>query len=347
MPIETHLFASGAWRKAKEIHVKDGGVWRDCKEKWVKEGGVWRKVFGKGFEFNADISGYNYNLRNAAMATGQWDGFTPVIANLRVVGTLGSNPPKPYNESINTENPEDWYNARRNVGAQYPNYPAFDSGALPAGSEINLVIMPGVHLVGAGGFGGCNFTTNNRWHNTPIGPNGASYFEWICEDGMPGSPAIRTSVLTRITNNGLIGGGGGGGAGSLGPVAGQYWSGVQFNSFANGGAGGGGAGYDPGLAYNAPYVVASGSTINNASRGFDGNLTTGGAGGLTSGVGGARPGTVGGKGGDLGQAGGDGGSRLAGELPRYLRVGGAAGAAVIGSANVIWQAYGDVRGPLA
>lgn len=337
MPIETHIFAAGAYRKAKEVYVKDGGAWRDLKEIWVNDQGVWRKVFTKFFEFNADISGFNYNLRDAVIATGQWDGVTPVLANLRVVGNLGSNPPPPPGGGSDDPNV---YVTRRNRMNAYVNYPAFDSGNLPPSSEINLTVMPGAYLVGGGGCGGSAYTTTNR---SATAPDGRYFIDIVLEAGGPGTPAIRTSCLTRITNNGVIGGGGGGGAGGLGPFATQYWSGVQFNSFAVGGNGGSGAGYVPGTVENS-FATSNSGTVGH---GQVGTLTTGGSGGQPNGFGGARPGTPGGRGGDLGQKGGDAGSQLSGDPADLKRSGGAPGAAVIGSSNVIWQAYGDVRGPLA
>lgn len=340
MPIETHVYASGAYRKAKEVYVKHAGVWRDLKEIWVKEEGVWRKVFGKSFEFNADISGYNFNLRDAAMATGQWDGVTPVLANLRVVGNLGSNPP---DVPAHVGWTDDRDQRRRQRMADFVNYPAFDSGNLPSGSEINLTVMPGVYLVGAGGVGG------NMYHTTNVSYKDnqqLDIYPWMFEDGGPGSPAIRTTVLTRITNNGVIGGGGGGGAGAIGGVHQTYWSGKKFNSVTQGGMGGGGAGMRPGQV--DPYPPNIDSPRN--AYGGPGTLTNGGAGGLVWNVNGGAQGTNGGRGGDLGQKGGDGGSQLPLDVQnfaRHIRVGGAAGHAVLGSSNVVWQAYGDVRGPLA
>lgn len=340
MPIETHVFAAGAYRKAKDVFVKDGGVWRDLKEIWVNDQGVWRKVFTKFFEFNADISGLNYNLRNAIMATGQWDGITPVLANLRVVGNLGAQPPEvpPHNGSDS-----DYNQLRRQRMADYVNYPAFDSGTLPASSEINLTVMPGVYLVGAGGIGGNNYHTTNKSY---LDNQQLDVFNYMFENGGPGSPAIRTSVLTRITNNGVIGGGGGGGAGGIGAVHQTYWNGKKFNSFTNGGPGGGGAGYIAGTG--VPYPGYGDPPSSNYSA--PGTLTTGGAGGAVWVVNGGAVGTVGGRGGDLGQAGGDAGSQQPLDMssfPRHIRYGGAAGKAVVGSSNVVWQAYGDVRGPLA
>lgn len=339
MPIETHLYASGAWRKAKEVFVKDGGVWRDLKEIWTKDQGVWRKVFTKYFEFNADISGFNYNLRNAVMATGQWDGVVPVVANLRVVGNLGSKPPAipAYNTSE-----RDYNQLRRARMAEYANHPAFDSGNLPAGSEINLTVMPGIYLVGAGGAGGAAYATTNQSYRAD---SGLSLWPHLWENGGTGSPAIRTSVKLTITNNGVIGGGGGGGAGGLGAVSQSYWSGKKFNSFTEGGYGGGGAG----MIVGEPIPYPPNIDAPRSSFGYPGTITNGGAGGSAWVVNGGAPGTPGGRGGDLGQPGGDGGSRLSADVaayPQYMRVGGPAGAAVIGASNVVWQAYGDVRGQL-
>lgn len=341
MPIETHVFAAGAYRKAKDVFVKDGGVWRDLKEIWVNDQGVWRKVFTKFFEFNADISGLNYNLRNAVMATGQWDGVTPVLANLRVVGNLGSQPPAvPAHNGSDTDHNQ----LRRQRMADYVNYPAFDSGSLPASSEINLTVMPGVYLVGAGGVGGHMYHTTNVSYKDN---QQLDVFSYMFENGGPGSPAIRTTVLTRITNNGVIGGGGGGGAGAIGAVSLTYWNGKKFNSFTQGGMGGGGAGYVGG---QVDVIDPTYDYDGNVCYSNPGTLTTGGSGGGVWIVNGGASGTRGGNGGALGQKGGDGGSQLPLDIsgfPRHIRYGGEAGKAVIGSSNVVWQAYGDVRGPLA
>lgn len=338
MPIETHIFASGSYRKAKEIHVKVGNTWLDCKEKWVNDNGVWRLVFHKFFEFNADISGYNYNLRTAALAAG-WDGITPVQANLRVVGNLGSKPP-----AIPAYNPDDrdYNQLRRARMAEYANYPAFDSGNLPAGSEINLTVLSGVYLVGAGGAGGAAYATTNQSYRPD---SGLTLWPHLWENGGAGSPAIRTSVKLNITNNGVIGGGGGGGAGGLGAVSQSYWAGKKFNSFTEGGYGGGGAG----MIIGEPIPYPPNIDAPRSSFGYPGTISNGGAGGSAWIVNGGASGTAGGRGGDLGQPGGDGGSRLPLDMatyPQYMRSGGPAGAAVIGSSLVTWRAYGDVRGPL-
>lgn len=342
MPIETHAYAAGAYRKAKEVFVKDGGAWRDLKEIWVNDQGVWRKVFTKFFEYNADISGYNFNLRDAAMATGQWDGVVPVLANLRVVGNLGARPPEvpAYRGGDN-----DYNQLRRQRMVEYSNHPAFDSGSLPASSEINLTVMPNVFLTGAGGEAGTGYhtTVNAGKPNQQL-----DSFPWGWENGGNGSPAIRTSVLTRITNNGIIGGGGGGGAGGLGPIHQTYWSGKGFTAISAGGHGGSGAGNIPGnVLIRNPMNTGDAPTSN---FGTVGSQTTGGSGGAVWTINGASSGTPGGRGGDLGQPGGDGGSRLSldvANFAKHLRSGGLPGHAVIGSSFVEWQAYGDVRGPLA
>lgn len=343
MPVETHIHDGVVYRKANEIWANDG-TWRNCKEKWVCDSqNIWRKVFHRFFEYTTDIQGVNFNLRTAALATGQWDGVTPILANLRVVGNLGAQPPAvpPYNPDYNGDNNV----ARRAARAAFSNYPAFDSGNLPVGSIINLTVMPGVYLVGAGGDGGNNWNTHKGiWNDQSI----IWIAPWLLEDGGNGSPAIRTTVPMNITNNGIIGGGGGGGAGGAGLMAQQNWSSSSFNHFSDGGFGGGGAGYVNGKG-SSGYSYQSYWETNQLSA--DGGIRYGGGGGAGYRFKSAPVGNRGGRGGDLGQNGENGGTWLnaidRAQFPQFIRYGGTAGKAVIGSGLVTWLAYGQVYGDLA
>ena len=128
-------------------------------------------------------------------------------------------------------------------------------------------------------------------------------------NGLPGATAIKATFPITIINNNLIGGGGGGGAlGSLsgGPLV-----------FPGGGGGGAGRANGKGGSYPLPGSILTGQ---------DGTDTDGGAGGGIV--------APGGDGGDLGQA---GGSSPSGS-------GGAAGAAIDGSAFVTLSVAGDIRG---
>lgn len=81
-------------------------------------------------------------------------------------------------------------NAGVRVGSENPSFPALTTGALPAGSQVNLVNNGSI--LGAGGLGGAADSA-----------------------GQAGGPAMSLSMSISITNNGQIFGGGGGGGGGL------------------------------------------------------------------------------------------------------------------------------------
>lgn len=138
---------------------------------------------------------------------------------------------------------------------------AFDTGAVPSGSVLQ--ITNNGTIVGAGGGGGADASAT-------------------CTAGNPGAaggPALHVQIATSVANNGNVWGGGGGG-GSAG------------NGFAHGGGGGGGAGSPAG---------AGGAGSGGSQSGSAGSLSSGGAGGAGSGAGthggaGGGPGQAGGGG---------------------------------------------------
>lgn len=158
--------------------------------------------------------------------------------------------------------------------------PAFDTGGLPPGSLVTLVIRAGAGIIGAGGEGGAGWdlTTGNV---LPAPTNGKTAL------------TVRDDVL--LLNYGLICGGGGGGSGA------QY---VTGGSGGGGSGGGGGAGLPGGAGgiYGRP----------GGNAGKDGTMLVRGQGGAGSAPGGLAP-LAGAPGGLLG---GDGGT-LAGSTIAY------------------------------
>lgn len=237
MPIETHLYAAGAWRKAQNIYVKVNGSWVSMREKWVNEQGTWRKVFGLGFEFTDTAVGYNYNLENAARAAG-WDGSTPMIANITVIAT----PQKPGPGSVPGYSGSMTYGANV-LGSTSTGVPAFTTGNISPGSTITLTIPAGSYLVGKGGAGGNQINFDDG--------RGGDF------SGERGGTAIWAGYPMTVINYGVVGGGGGGGAMGMRAI---------FQPSTDAGAGG--AGFDPGKGQ----PVQTGAAAASAN----GTLTTGG-----------------------------------------------------------------------
>lgn len=370
MAIETHVFAYGSWRKAKEIYVNRNGNWVDCKEVWTNQAGTWRKVFTKGYELTLDVGDAaltngvalfpnNVNLQQIAINSGQWDGVSPITANITVYGTLGSTSSPEYDWQGYLDRYSDvnsaaisWSGNRPShtpitfakrhwltIGKSNPSYylailgssdgrnnaslSSFYTGALPSGSVVNLTVTSGSAIIGSGGIGGYGGVYTDH--------GGGTEYQYSTM-GSPGGTAIMTfAVPVIITNNGIIAGGGGGGGGGAGAGGGEAYD-------DPGGAGGGGAGSRVGP--HGGVLFRTGTSYD----GFDGTLTTGGAGGTLSNKGskewaGASPG---GRGGDLGQDGiasnsSGGGAGFAG---------GPAGKATVGGSYVTWQVVGDIKGAI-
>lgn len=84
MATEFHIFAAGAWRKAKALHYNQGGTWRTLKEVWRNVGGTWVKVFSAaGF-----VPAFGYISASAVSITGApMTGGITVDADSQVAGT--------------------------------------------------------------------------------------------------------------------------------------------------------------------------------------------------------------------------------------------------------------------
>lgn len=196
-----------------------------------------------------------------------------------------------------------------------PSVPAFDTGALPSSSTLQ--ITNNGTILGGGGTGGGGGSCST--------PASAS----------AGGPAVRVQIPLTFANNGSIwggGGGGGGGSDTFFPTSGAH-------GFLGGGGGGGGAGFGVGGAPGSPPGVVS------AQPGSAGTASAGGAGGAGGQANGYSA-SAGGNGGGPGLAGSNGvGFTVFGGCSP-AGIGGTAGAAVVGNSFITWTATGDVRGPL-
>ncbi len=133
------------------------------------------QFYGKSSMLYLTISGntYNYNVRNALLATG-WNGVTP--GNITVTVNSGVI-----------------------VGCSDFTSGAISGVGLPAG--CNLFVVNNGYIVGTGG--------NAGWGNS----NDGNYNFYNATAGASGGHAILLGCPTTITNNGYIFGGGGGGTG--------------------------------------------------------------------------------------------------------------------------------------
>lgn len=193
------------------------------------------------------------------------------------------------------------------IGATSTATSAFDVGAFPAGSVINLEIIG--RIQGRGGDGG-------------IGTYGST-------PGEPGGTAFKTAVPINISGpDGKIWGGGGGGGGGGYAHEGTY----------NNGGGGGGAGYGGGTGGPA---LAGGLGAAGGLPGEDSTKSSYGAGGASISHAGA-----GGDGGNPGTA-GQQGLTGTGAIANYPgAAGGAAGNSIDGAAQITWVGTApDIQGP--
>ena len=160
-----------------------------------------------------------------------------------------------------------------------------------------------------------NIVVTNRGYIVGAGGDGGCQ-DYTGRNGLAGGPAFYVGSRITLANEGVIGGGGGGGGG---------WA--PWGD-GNDPAGGGGAGAIPGKGWpnHDPREANTGSQ--------PGTLTKGGAGGSFP-----ESGWYGAKGGDLGKAGGT--SSQSGD---WVGSGGAAGAAIVGVANITWASRGTILG---
>ena len=227
-----------------------------------------------GYTFNATLAAgtttWNYNVRTAALAAG-WNGTSVLYGSIILAGSTTI------------------------VGSKN-SYPAFDTGSLPVGSNLTIVINGFIR--GTAG-----------WYSSGGAEGNGS-------DGSDGGTAINTTCTLTIQNNGEITAGGGGGGGGA----------SDYGGSGDGGGGGWGAGYLPtNGAWNA--TGTSGAWGASGSHGGAGGsaYNIGGGDGSTGSTGG------GGGGGGLGANGGYGGDGYDG----YGGSGGTGGYAVKTNGNTI------------
>jgi hypothetical protein len=184
-------------------------------------------------------------------------------------------------------------------------------GTFPAGVIVTLIIPSNSFISGAGGYGGSGVSLGC------VPPPGGTGGTALDARSTPG-------YTFRVQNNGTLRGGGGGG--TVGTSVYQCPIG-----WCGGGGGGGGQG-NPGGAPGG----AQGGASYGGGNGTAGSVAGPGLGGIGGGTGGVNYGGTGGNGGTFGTAGGAG-----------ANVGGAAGYAVQGNANIVWLVNGTKIGPVA
>ncbi len=193
--------------------------------------------------------------------------------------------------------------------------PAFDTGAFPSGSTVQLTNNG--TIAGAGGNGG----------------SGGACPSTAAASGSPGGPALRAQIALSVTNNGSVWGGGGGGGGGASDSE-------RTGSYLFGGGGGGGAG----TQFGGGGAVVQGSLGTPPASGNPGSTSAGGAGGAGANLAGFTGG-AGGNGGGPGSAGGNGTTGNV-TVCEPAGTGGAPGPAVLGNSFITWTTTGDRRGPL-
>lgn len=227
--------------------------------------------------------------------------------------------------------------------------------------DVTLVINSGVYISGSstGGYaldvdtswaGGDTISIVNNGFIVGMGGAGGAGSGWAAGSaGGPGGPAFRAQRPVNLTNNGTIGGGGGGGGGGQGRYTSTVEKGVTSYYWTGGGGGGGGR---SSIVANSGAGAAGGSAnatyTRAAAAGAIGTSSAGGAGGLgavssaplaaTAGTGG-----TGSSWGVSGAAGGAGSGLISAGGP-YM--GGGAGVAVSGNANINWVLFGTRLGPI-
>lgn len=191
-------------------------------------------------------------------------------------------------------------------------------------------------IVGMGGSGGKGASTTGTWP--------ANYVPAVA--GSPGGPAFIAQRSVSFNNQGTIGGGGGGGGGGSSSSVPDFEG--SFTYITGGGGGGGGRSGSVNSAGGLGGTRGDTGTQNGAdgNPGSPGTFSSQGAGGaarsnpfLAGPVSGA-----GGSGGTWGAAGNSGGADNTG-INRQ-NVGGSAGAAIAGNANITWLATGTRLGAI-
>ncbi len=142
------------------------------------------------------------------------------------------------------------------IGGGTTTTASFDTGGWPAGTTMLVMMESGSYVVGRGGNGGVGMNAQTLGVGSP-------------GNGIDGGPAMYVRCNTALVNMGTIGGGGGGGYGGLARP-------TTSPSYAGGG-GGGGAGVPAGVGAAGGLNMAGQPTAN--TKGQDGTLVAGGAGG--------------------------------------------------------------------
>ncbi len=215
--------------------------------------------------------------------------------------------------------------------------PAFDTGALPAGS--NVTIINNGKIIGKGGNGGTGYGWS-LWASY-------GYTSTVGTAGENGGNALKVQVNTIITNNGVIAGGGGGGGGG-----GYAYNNYYFQNYASvgGGGGGGGQGYSPGTGGAGGSL--SGYSSANGNYGTSGTINSAGSGASAAtstnsqGDGASITGSTGGNGGTYGNSGLTGGTGSA-QYASGGMAGGAGGKAVVGNSYITWVLAGTRYGTIS
>jgi hypothetical protein len=242
-------------------------------------------------------------------------------------------------------------------------------------SKVNLTINFGVYVYGviSGGTTYAAMTISGSFPNginiinngsivgaSGTGGNGAGIGPYNGTAGQPGGPAIVAISNVTITNNGIVGGGGGGGGGgracqiSVPYSGGGKGGGYPTDWVAAGGGGGGGQGGSTtntggaagpaGGAYNLPAAAGTTGTLTSVGTGSNGSNNASYLGATYNGSQ-----NRGGNGGALGAAGLGGNGFAISNTTSFWgpTSGGAAGAAVVGNANISWLATGTRYGAIS
>ena len=218
---------SGGWKNIRNIFVNSTGVWRTIQNAWINQNGNWRKFYAREVNLTigtANTNTLNANLRSFYVSSTGDNSNGPVVVNFTVAGNIGS----------------------RSTG-EY----ALDTGTLPSGSVIKLILPPissnvsspaNGMIAGRGGngvAGGLPCCDCNGCLSCPVG-----------------GPAIVLNYHLHIVNSGIIGAGGQGGY----AIAMNRQRNHQYGS-------GGGAGINVGLKVQRAYGNPTDGTYRYGGQG--------------------------------------------------------------------------------
>lgn len=118
MATEFHIFAAGAWRKAKALHYNHGGTWRTLKEAWRNVGGTWVKVFSAA-------------------------GFVPAFGYLSVIAVSATGAPQTGSITVD---PDSQLVGAGSFGSPTLLYYSPQTAGVGAGHEVKLTHVSGTHV---------------------------------------------------------------------------------------------------------------------------------------------------------------------------------------------------------